>query len=78
MPQILIRHLGANVVSQLKERAKRHRRSLEAEARTILEEAIDYGARIEEFREWSDQFRQQLSGRPQSDSVELLRQDRER
>ena len=39
MPDILIRNLDEQTVKQLKERAKRHRRSLQNEAKLLLEQA---------------------------------------
>lgn len=40
MPQILVRDLDAEVIEQLKERARRHGRSLQKEAKAILEQAV--------------------------------------
>lgn len=41
MEQILIRNLPAGTKAALKARAKQHRRSVEAEARDILAEALE-------------------------------------
>ena len=41
MEQILIRNLPAGTKAALKMRAKQHRRSVEAEAREILAEALE-------------------------------------
>ena len=43
MEQILIRNLPAGTKAALKARAERHRRSIEAEARHILAEALQRG-----------------------------------
>jgi plasmid stability protein len=40
MSQLLVRGLSEDVVRRLRERAKLHRRSVEAEHRAILEEAL--------------------------------------
>lgn len=41
MEQILIRNLPAGTKAALRQRAEQHRRSVEAEARAILGEALD-------------------------------------
>jgi antitoxin FitA len=60
-----------------KKRAREHRRSLQSDVKTILEEAVpDYEAvwkRIERFRKLLEQ-----SGRTFSDSADLIREDRKR
>jgi len=77
MAQVLVRQLNDKVVDRLKKRAKEHGRSLQSEVKTILEEAVpDYEAawkRIERFRK-----RLQQSGRKFSNSVDLIREDRDR
>ncbi|THJ25156.1 MAG: Arc family DNA-binding protein [Nitrospira sp. CG24E] len=77
MAQVLVRQLDSSVVVRLKKRAKEHGRSLQSEVKTILEEAVpDYEAawkRIERFRK-----RLGKSGRIFSDSVDLIREDRDR
>ena len=78
MAQLLIRNLSQGAVDELKETARKNKRSLEAEARIILEEAAAYQRRLADFREWSSSFREESRGLPQSDSVELLREDRRR
>ena len=75
MAQVLVRNLPAETVALLKERAQRHRRSLQAELREILEEAAkpprgDWRAALERLD-------LRLTGRTLSDSTELIRQDRE-
>lgn len=77
MAQVLVRQLDDEVVDRLKRRAKEHGRSLQSEVRTILEDAVpDYeGAwkRIDALRK-----RLKKSGRPFSDSTDLIREDRDR
>ncbi|HZO86707.1 MAG TPA: hypothetical protein VFB38_00105 [Chthonomonadaceae bacterium] len=76
MPQVLVREVEPAVVERLKQRAQRHGRSLEAELRVILRQAVglDMQAALEELRRIQDDF----AGRTFSDSTELLREDRER
>lgn len=77
MAQVLVRQLDGKIVDRLKKRAKEHGRSLQSEVKTILEDAVpDYeGAwkRIAGLRK-----RLGKSGRTFSDSVELIREDRDR
>ncbi len=84
MSQILIRDLDPEMVSQLKERAKRNRRSLNAEVLTILEEAVPRRRTPEERREAMERLRnfadwalEQSRGIPQSDSTPFIREDRD-
>lgn len=77
MAQILIRNLDDKLVGRLKKRAKEHGRSLQAETKRILEEAVpDYEAVWKRI----DRFRNKLkrSGRTFSDSAELIREDRDK
>jgi len=45
MAQLVVRGLEDDVKSRLQERAKRHNRSLEAEVRDILRDAVDWSPR---------------------------------
>ena len=77
MAQLLVRDLDDGVMLRLKERAKLNRRSLQAEAKAILEAAAPRYTRdeaLEVFRKWQERFR----GQPMSDSAELIREDRDR
>jgi antitoxin FitA len=76
MAQILIRGLEENVVARLKDHAAAHGRSLESEARSILESATGFTA--EEARRVVNDWQKRLSGRKMSDSAALLREDRRR
>jgi len=76
MAQILIRGLEDEVVARLKGRADKHGRSLEGEARFILESAA--GFTVEDARRTIDAWQRRLTGRKFSDSVTLLREDRRR
>jgi plasmid stability protein len=76
MAQVLIRDLKTDVVSRLKARAKRHGRSLQAELKEILQTASRHGGL--DPRVVADRIRRRLGGRAQTDSVELLAEDRAR
>jgi plasmid stability protein len=78
MAQVLVRNLEDKVVARLKKRARTRGRSLQAEVKTILEEAAKEASG--DFWKEADRIRQQLkrSGRKFSDSAALLREDRDR
>ncbi|MBK5275992.1 MAG: hypothetical protein JJE30_13195 [Desulfuromonadales bacterium] len=76
MPQLLIRNLDEETIQNLKDRAKRHNRSLQGEVKLILEGCA---ARPDESplaiaERWQGYF----AGCNFSDSTEMVRQDRER
>jgi plasmid stability protein len=76
MPQLLIRNLDEETIRSLKERAKRHSRSLQGEVKLILEE---YASRPDESPlAIADRWQGYFAGRTFSDSSEQVRQDRER
>jgi hypothetical protein len=75
--QLLVRYLDDQVMARLKERARRNQRSLQAEARAILEAAAPRYTKdeaLEVFRAWQGKFR----GRPMFNSADLIREDRDR
>ena len=76
MPQILVRSLDKDVVERLKQRARREGRSLQAEAKMILEQAatLDPQAALE----LADRVRRGLRRRRFSDSARLIREDSDR
>ncbi|MBW4494683.1 MAG: hypothetical protein KME26_16665 [Oscillatoria princeps RMCB-10] len=83
MIQILIQDLDPTVADRLKIRAGKHGRSLEAEVKAILEaaaeaEAVEKATTMAEARKLIEEGRQKYAGRTFSDSVELLREDRNR
>ena len=79
MASVTIRNLDDEVVKALKEQAKEHNRSLEAELRQLLTEVTEMRKRREAFWKNADRIRKMTPGdRPQTDSVELLREDRDR
>lgn len=77
MAQLLVRGLEPETINRLKSRAKQHKRSLQGEAKLILEEAAQQMT-MEEFRARAQKWRKRLAGRKFSDSAELIREDRDR
>ena len=79
MAQVLVRDLDPELLERLKLRARSHSRSLQAELKLILEQAAGPDMkRREEFRIWAAELRATLADIPQTDSVDLIREDRER
>ena len=76
MAQILVRGLEQDVVDRLKDRASSHGRSLESEARLILESAACFTA-VEARRVVND-WQRRLAGGNFGDSADLVREDRRR
>jgi antitoxin FitA len=77
MAQVLVRDLDESTVERLKERARQHGRSLQAEAKAILQEAAAMFT-MEEALANSKDWHRRLAGRKHSDSAALLREDRDR
>ncbi len=75
MAQVLIRNLDDNTVQTLKQRAKRHGRSLASEVRAILQDAAGSGI---DWRQQVEQVRALFEGRSFSDSTDIVREDRDR
>ena len=76
MAQVLVRNLPDDVVARLKARAARARHSLEQELRDILIEAAR--PQREEVLTDMDRIRALTPKVPQTNSAELIRQDRDR
>jgi antitoxin FitA len=76
MAQVIVRHLEDDTVRLLKERARRRGRSLEQELREILDAAARQD--MAEFKAQAALIRARYQGMPQTDSVLLLREDRDR
>ena len=76
MAQVLVRNLPDDVVARLKARAARARHSLEQELRHILIEAARQGR--EEVLAEMDRIRARTPKVAQTDSAELIREDRDR
>jgi len=77
MGQLLVRALDDAVIERLKRRAESNHRSLEAELRDILEQASQQ-TDLARAVDLAHRIRSKLEGRPHSDSVELIREDRDR
>lgn len=75
---LTIRQLDDETHQRLRERAASQRRSVEAEVRAILTEAVQTGTRD---KTWRDGLRERAqartAGRPQADSAELIAQGRD-
>lgn len=78
MGNLTIRNLDDHVIDQLKEQAKANHRSLEGEIRHVLTERVDRRLRIVQFRERTQEIAARTAGTLQTDSVALLREDRDR
>lgn len=76
MAQIIVRNLDDVVVDRLKTRARDNDRSLEAEVRHILEQSAKMD--MAQARLIVMERRKKLQGRKFADSVELIREDRDR
>lgn len=76
MADILVRGIEPKVVERLKKRARAHGRSLQAEAKGILENAIkgDPDAVMAMIRK----IRKELGSRPMPNSTLTIRKDRNR
>jgi plasmid stability protein len=74
---LTIRNVEDDVVAALKARAKRNNRSLKAEVRVLLRDAVNRGSRIS-LRELADQIAALTLKVPQTDSTEMIREDRAR
>lgn len=76
MPDVLVRDVETDVVESLKSRAAVNGRSLQAELKTILEQAAQ--VTMADARELAAKIRRSLSGKAHSNSVDLLAEDRRR
>ncbi len=77
MATLTIRNLDDDVVARLKSRAADHGRSLEAELRALLSEASQRMS-MAELRARAKEIAAMTPDVPQTDSVLLLREDRDR
>lgn len=78
MGSITIRNLDDRVIDAWKARAKTNHRSLEAELRHELTQRVNRRHLMAEFRERSAGIARETAGTPQTDSVDLIREDRDR
>jgi len=76
MSNVLIRDLDPSILEDLKDQAKQHGRSMQAEMRAILEAEVERRRRKAEFFAWADEFRKKQ--KPNAvDSTEIIREARE-
>ena len=78
MAQVLVRGLDSKVVARLKERARDHGRSLEAELRGVIEQAARFDVDLAETRDLAARLRRRLAGRKHSESAAVVAEDRRR
>jgi len=76
MPDILIRGVSAETIRRLKLRAKRNRRSLQGEAKLLIEQGGGRGH--EEIAAMLDRWGRRFGDRRLARSVGMIREDRER
>ena len=76
MTDILIRGLDAQTLRRLKARARRNGRSLQSEAKMLLEQAAGVGS--DELADILDGWQQRFAGRKFAESATLIREDRAR
>lgn len=78
MGNLTIRNLDDHVIEQLKVQAKQNHRSLEGEVRHLLTQRVDRLGHIVNFRERTRELSSLTTRTRQTDSVKLLREDRDR
>ena len=76
MPDILIRGVRAETVRRLKLRAKRNGRSLQGEAKLLIEQGGGSGSK--ELAAALDRWGRRFGGRKLARSMALIREDRKR
>ena len=76
MAQLLVRNLDDETVTHLKSLAKKHKRSLQSEIKSILEREAKLMT-VDNFT-FAANIRKKLAGITQTDSIELIRSDRNR
>jgi len=77
MGNITIRNLDNKVIEKLKALAKEHERSLEAEIRALLTETVQRWSR-QRFIEMARRIAAMTPDVPQTDSTEIIREERDR
>ncbi|MGZ8364396.1 MAG: FitA-like ribbon-helix-helix domain-containing protein [Caulobacteraceae bacterium] len=76
MPSLLVRNVPESTVEALKARARRNRRSMEAEHRAMLERELGLTAKGD-WREKARRLRELTAGRDATPSEVLIREDRD-
>ena len=78
MVNLTVLDIDDDVVASLKAQAKANHRSLEGEIRHVLTAHVSRRMRMAGFRDRTAHLSGQTEGRPQTDSVTPLREDRDR
>lgn len=78
MANIAIRNLADGVVVELKQQAREHNRSFEAELREILANTVRMRRNRREFLAHADRIAAMTPDAVQTDSAQLIREDRDR
>jgi plasmid stability protein len=79
MPDVLVRDLETPVLTQLKKRAKKNHRSLQAELKLILIEAAEPDeVSFDEAVRFADEMRRKYAGKITGDSTDIIREARDR
>lgn len=78
MPDVLIRNIDERTLENLKKRAEANNRSLQAELKTIIDMhgSVDFEQTKRLMRESIEKYK--AEGRVFSDSMDLIREDRDR
>jgi plasmid stability protein len=77
MADILVRNIDPNAITRLKEKARRHNRSLQAELKRIVVRAAEEPEILSEL-ELIRQIRESIKNPQTTDSTDLIREDRQR
>jgi plasmid stability protein len=77
MPDILVRDLDKHTIKRLKARAAENGRSLQTEVKDILERSARQMTNRELYKR-AVRYSKRFEGRHLTDSVDLVREDRER
>ena len=78
MANVTVRNIDVEIIAALKAQAKANHRSLEGEIRHVLAQQVLRSTRLEEFRERTARLHSLTEDLPQTDSVALIREDRDR
>ena len=78
MGNLTVRNLDDRVIERLKVQARKNERSLEGEIRYVLTREVDRSRQAAEFFERVRRLAATTAGTLHTDSVKLLREDRDR
>ena len=78
MAKVTVRNIDKEVIASLKAQARTNHRSLEGEIRHLLARQALRWKRLEEFRERATRLHSLTEDGAQTDSVALIREDRDR